>query len=84
METTKDYSFIYNRVLYGLFVFLMIFYVLIKQEYLDAASALGIALLFDPFNQKTPWNERPIWQKMWLIVHLLLVLVLFIVGVSIS
>ena len=34
---------------------------------------LGIALAFDPFNQDQPWNERPGWQKMVLIVHLAIV-----------
>ena len=35
--------------------------------------ALGIGLAFDPFNQEQPWNERPSWQKLTLIVHLSLV-----------
>jgi len=77
MEETKDSSLIYNRVLYALFVFLMIYRVFIKEDYLDAASSLGIALIFDPFNQETPWNQKPIWQKAWLLVHLSLTAALF-------
>ena len=33
----------------------------------------GIALAFDPFDQAQPWKERPVWQKVWLLVHLALV-----------
>jgi hypothetical protein len=31
---------------------------------------LGIGLAFDPFDINQPWNERPMWQKAWLIIHL--------------
>jgi hypothetical protein len=30
---------------------------------------LGIALIFDPFNQKQPFVERPLVQKAWLLLH---------------
>ena len=33
----------------------------------------GIALAFDPFDQAQSWKERPVWQKVWLLVHLALV-----------
>ena len=39
----------------------------------QALIYLGIALAFDPFNQDQPWNERPSWQKLVLIVHLAIV-----------
>lgn len=38
---------------------------------------LGIALAFDPFDQNQPFNERPTWQKVWLVVHLVLVFTFF-------
>jgi hypothetical protein len=39
-------------------------------EFGEAAMMLGIALAFDPFDTNQPWNERPMWQKAWLILHL--------------
>jgi hypothetical protein len=41
-------------------------------------------LAFDPFNTEQPWNERPLWQKIWLIVHLAIVALLFGYGVGIA
>jgi hypothetical protein len=31
---------------------------------------LGIALIFDPFDVNKAFNLRPMWQKIWLFVHL--------------
>lgn len=51
-------------------------YQLAKGNPQDAMSSLGIALAFDPFDPKVTWKQRPIWQKMWLVFHLTLVLFL--------
>jgi hypothetical protein len=59
-----------NRAMYGAFV-LLCFYFLVTGSYADAASNLGIALIFDPFDQTVRWDHRPRWQRVWLIVHLL-------------
>ena len=44
----------------------------VKKSALEAATQLGIALIFDPFDQNQPWKERPQWQKAILIIHLAL------------
>jgi H+/Cl- antiporter ClcA len=36
-------------------------------------SNFGIALIFDPFDQKVMWNNRPAYQQIWLIVHISIV-----------
>jgi hypothetical protein len=64
-----------NRWLYGAFVFFCI-YNLIRGNLADAASNLGIALIFDPFTP-AKWEERKTWQKAWLIVHVSVVIGLF-------
>lgn len=38
-----------------------------------AATYMGIALAFDPFDQSQPWKQRPNWQKVVLIIHLAVV-----------
>jgi H+/Cl- antiporter ClcA len=64
----KDVTFQYGRVLYGAFVLLSIYFLATKQIE-SAMSNLGIALIFDPFDQKVTWNDRPVFQQIWLIVH---------------
>lgn len=60
----------FNRILYGMFILLAIYQSVISLNFIEAATAMGIALIFDPFNPQQPWNERPIWQRVWLILHL--------------
>ena len=60
------------RLLYGGFIVLGLV-MLFRNEWMQGASNLGIALVFDPFDTVQPWHERPRWQRAWLIVHLSLV-----------
>jgi hypothetical protein len=83
MENTKNKSIApFNKVLYLLFIVFAAYQVFAKQSYVDAAGSLGIALAFDPFNTQQPWKERPIWQKIWLLIHLAAVGLLFGLGVG--
>ena len=67
----------FHRILYGGFVLFGLYYAIFSRNFGDAAMMLGIALAFDPFDQKQPFDERPNWQKVWLIVHLVLVFTFF-------
>lgn len=75
-DKPRDFTTQFNRVMYGLFIALSIYYVF-KNEWMTAASNLGIALLFDPFNQKIKWQQRPLYQRVWLLVHVSIVFMLF-------
>ena len=70
METNKDITMPFNRIIYALFLGLVVYQVLVRQDFIDAASSMGIALVFDPFNQAVSWKDRPIWQRAWLLIHL--------------
>jgi putative Mn2+ efflux pump MntP len=59
-------------------------YQILKQDYMQAASFLGIALAFDPFDVDQGWKQRPLWQKAILIFHLALVAGLFGLGVGLN
>lgn len=72
----KDLSFKFNRFLYGGLVILGLYFLLFNKDISTAMCNLGIALAFDPFDQKIVWQNRPSYQKIWLIVHLSIVLVL--------
>lgn len=67
----------FYRFLYGGFVLFGLYYAVFSKNLSDAGMMLGIALAFDPFNQQQPFNDRPTWQKVWLIVHLILVFTFF-------
>lgn len=67
----------FYRFLHGGFVLFGLYYAVFSKNFTDAGMMLGIALAFDPFNQQQPFNERPTWQKVWLIVHLVLVFIFF-------
>lgn len=69
--SAKTLSPTINRVLYGSFVLLSLYFFLTKS-YEDAVINLGIALIFDPFDQTVRWDMRPVWQRVWLIAHLVI------------
>ena len=57
-----------NRFMYGGFVVLAVV-MLATGNWMTGVSNLGIALIFDPFDTKQPFKERPRWQQVWLVVH---------------
>jgi hypothetical protein len=67
----------FNKFLYVGFLALGLYQSLVNKDYLQAASQLGIALAFDPFNPEESWTVRPTWQKAVLIVHLAIVAAMF-------
>ncbi len=70
------------RFLYTSFVVLGIYYAIYKMDFIEASSLFGIALAFDPFDQKQSWKNRPTWQKIWLVIHLAITALLFGYGVG--
>ncbi len=73
----------FNKWVYGAFVLLAVYY-LFHSDYMTAASNFGIALVFDPFNPSVKWNDRKLYQKVWLFVHVALVLTLFLFGIFVE
>jgi hypothetical protein len=82
MEMKKDMTLPFNRLLYVLFIALTIYQAWIRQDFVDAASSMGIALIFDPFDPTVAWKERPIWQRAWLFFHLGIAAALLGYGIS--
>jgi len=81
-DKPKDLTFTYNRFLYGAFVALGVYFLLAKKDISTAMSNFGIALIFDPFDQKVMWQNRSLYQRVWLIVHIIIVFVLLAVWLS--
>ncbi|MCX6228919.1 MAG: hypothetical protein NTV75_07085 [Bacteroidia bacterium] len=67
----------FNKFIYIGFVIFGIYELVARHSPGDAATYLGIALAFDPFDQTQSWEKRPTWQKAVLVIHLAIVLGLF-------
>lgn len=60
----------FNKYSYVLFILLGIFQAIYSKDLVQAATSIGIGLIFDPFDQNQKWNDRPMWQKAVLFIHL--------------
>jgi hypothetical protein len=83
METTTQTSnnktqTTFFRFAYGAFVLLGLYFIAFKNDWSGGVTQFGIALVFDPFNQEVKWDKRPLYQKIWLITHLVLLLIFFV------
>ncbi|MFN3444465.1 MAG: hypothetical protein ACK44D_01885 [Bacteroidia bacterium] len=74
----------FNKVLYIGFLLLGIYQAFVSKDYMQAAASMGIGLAFDPFNPEQKWNERPMWQKVVLILHLAMVAAMFGFGIGLN
>jgi len=73
-----------NKILYISFLLLGIYQALFVRDYMQATASLGIGLAFDPFNVDQKWSDRPLWQKIVLIINLALVAAMFGFGVGLN
>jgi hypothetical protein len=81
MTTTEaaaktNYPRLFNRLMYGGFVAISLYQLLFHKDVSDAMSNLGIALIFDPFDPGVTWANRPMYQRAWLVGHVIVVFVL--------
>ena len=74
----------FNKYLYVGFLLLGIYQAIFTNDYMQATASLGIGLAFDPFNPEQKWNERPTWQKVVLLLHLVFVAALFGLGIGLN
>lgn len=66
-----------NKPVYWLFIAAGLSFLVFTQDISNATIFISLALAFDPFNIAQKWGDRPLWQKVWLVIHLLLSLGLF-------
>ncbi len=69
-----------NRPCYVLFLLAAVVFVF-RNDLSQAAVFCGLALVFDPFDVKIPYPQRPFYQRAWLVVHLVASLTLLGLGV---
>lgn len=66
------------QLIYVLFVLFSLYMSFFKKDFGMAASYMMIALVFDPFDDSLQWQLRPLWQRIWLLAHLALAVVFFV------
>jgi hypothetical protein len=74
---TKPTAFNFNKPAYALFLLTGIYF-LIQRDFSQAVIFWGLALVFDPFNTSITFKKRPVYQQLWLLVHLSITLALFV------
>lgn len=74
----------FNKFLYLGFLVLGLFQAIVSKDFVQAAASMGIGLAFDPFDTEQKWNDRPMWQKVVLIIHLALVAAMFGLGMGLN
>ena len=74
----------FNRFIYLAFLALGIYQSVIKKDYIEAASSFGIGLAFDPFDLSQKWQDRPVWQKLVLVIHLGVAAAMFGLGIGLK
>lgn len=62
----------FTKYIYLVLVILGVFY-LYEKSIGQALVPLGIALAFDQFNPEQTWPDRPVWQKISMLIHLAIV-----------
>lgn len=73
-SSTKTAPKNYNKAAYVVFVIAAIGFACVKN-FSEAFTFLGLALVFDPCDTKMRFNDRPRYQRWWLIVHVSIALI---------
>lgn len=73
---------LYNAFVYAAFTLTGIIYWFVEKGTMNSVVYMGIALVFDPFDQQMRWSARPLWQRSWLVIHLVLLLGIFLVNIT--
>jgi hypothetical protein len=76
VNKSKDLTNRFNKLAYCAFIVLGIYF-FIRGDISNAAINLGIALVFDPFDNRIKWSERKLYQKAISLTHLIIVFVTF-------
>lgn len=78
---TKSRNGKWERAAYAVFLLAGIYF-LIRPDYGTAVVFWGLAPVFDPFDAKTPFGKRPLYQRIWLIVHVVITMGIFVLLIT--
>lgn len=60
-----------NKPAYIIFVALGLFYAY-KRDAANACIFWNLAVVFDPFDINKPFQQRPLYQRIWLFAHVII------------
>jgi hypothetical protein len=78
---TKSGNGKWERVVYAVFLLAGIYF-LLKPDYGTAVVFWGLAPVFDPFDAKIAFVKRPLYQRIWLIMHVAITMVIFVLLIT--
>ena len=78
-QKTRDLGPAMARILYAGFVLIAVYHAF-RSSLGDSFSSMAIAMIFDPFDQSVSFRDRPLYQKIWLFVHVGIVIILGILA----
>jgi hypothetical protein len=78
---TKPLTGKFEKIAYGVFVLAGIYFLLTK-DYSNAVVFWGLAPIFEPFDAKIPFGKRPIYQRVWLVAHVIITLIGFVLLIA--
>jgi len=59
----------YNILGYAAFSLAGLYFAFLSNDPSQGPMFLGLALIFDPYDQSVKWGERPLWVRSLLVVH---------------
>lgn len=71
-----------NKAGYFLFVVAAAWSLLQGQDPSTGLTYLALAMVFDPFDPRRSWQERTLLQRIWLLMHLGLIILLLIITLT--
>lgn len=71
-----------NKFLYLGFLLLGLYQAIFNEDFIQAASSLGIGIIFDPFQMEQKWKDKPVWQKVVILLPFALVAALLGFGIG--
>lgn len=80
MKKTQKPIQLPNTAIYGTFLGISLLFVYLK-DFGMATIFAGIGLAFDPFNKAMPFTNRPLWQRLWLVCHIILTLSVILISI---
>lgn len=66
----------FNKPAYIVFLVAAIYF-MFRRDISQAVIFWSLALVFDPFDITMPFGKRPMFQRLWLVVHVVIAFVLF-------
>ncbi len=77
---TKPATGNFNKYAYATFLLAGIYF-LIQKDISQAIIFWGLAPVFDPFDVQLPFKNRPVYQQLWLWVHVSITLALVVLEI---